>query len=198
MIISKYKKTAIMIACSGFLLITAFFGPSIMAFLSSMTSADNEITTGLNTITLEKTGDFPAMPENGAASSGDAAVKITNTGDVPCYVRLKVIISNDQLAGLTTLQNLDLTHWSNKYIDPVGYDTGDNSSYDNGSNLYGYYYFEQPLGEGESTTELFNGVNIAAGSTDVMCYNYGISVYAESVQEGDSSSWEDAWEDFIV
>lgn len=178
-------------------LCVCLLGGTVMAFLSANKSATNQATTGLNTIELVQTGSFPAMPVNGAAASGDASVSVKNNGDLPCYVRLKVVVSNDDLAKKVTLSNLDSINWNTSFIDAGGYDTGDNSSYDDGNNLYGYYYFENPIAAGESTTALFDGVSIAAGTDDVETLNYGISVYAESVQEGDSATWKDAWEDFI-
>lgn len=178
-------------------LCVCLLGGTIMAILTANKSAVNNTSTGVNTIELVQNGSFPAMPVNGAASSGDASVYVTNNGDLPCYVRLKVVISNDNLAKKVTLSNLDSVNWNTSFIDAGGYDTGDNSSYDDGNNLYGYYYYEQPIAAGESTTTLFDGVTIAAGTDDVETLNYGISVYAESVQQGDSATWKDAWEDFI-
>ena len=109
-------------------------------------------------------------------------VQIVNNaseGNVPCYVRVRILYSNDDLARAVDLLDMDLTNWI--------YSSGD-----------GFYYYKNILMPGEATTPLFGRIQLlkdAAEPTYQEQIEYlDLDVYEESIQAEGFADYQSAWE----
>ena len=162
----------------------------VFAFLTWTASSGDVISAGHNSIEIIESGSFPEAVHPGTPVSSANTVSVRNTGTVPCYVRLKVIISNDSLAGHITLDGTNTAAWNASHAGSDVYDP------EADSRLYGYYYFTEPLEPDSVSPPLLTGISIDSGTDEEMLMNYSIALYAESIQKGSYGSWEEAWEDF--
>lgn len=163
--------------CSLCLASILFVG-SVSAYMLDKETAENLMTIGENTIEIvenfqpptEGYGDYTVIPKE---------VKITNTGSVPCYVRVyleNTYSDNDKF------KMSKVTGGYNGSLDEILMDTvfdGWVHSSDDG-----WYYYTKPLGVGASTTTLIDSVCYAAENFDWFdVEDVDVYVYSESVQD---------------
>ena len=168
------KKKKIMAAAAGLLcgmiaVISAVSGTaSATAYMSDHADVNNQFVIGNNTTTVEE--EFPTPTPVPPGEYVAKKVKVTNQGNVPCYIRVALSYSEDLIA----LENLDSENW----------ETGED----------GYYYYKHVVEVGSSTMNLFSGVTVKgqAEASDIR-----IDVYEESVQTTDGSKpykdYKEAW-----
>ena len=161
----------------------------VLAFLTWNASSQDVLTAGYNSIEIVESGSFPDSASPGAAVSSDNTVAVRNTGTVPCFVRLKVIISNDRLAEHITYEGMNSGVWSSEKVGTAHYDP------DTDDRLYGYYYYTRLLEPGSVSEPLLTGLSMDSGTDEEMLMNFGIDLYAESIQAGAAQAWQEAWED---
>lgn len=105
-----------------------------------------------------------------------------NGFSVDCYVRLSLSFSDSDIGKAVSLQGLNTEDWVRMED--------------------GYYYYRKILKEGQATEPLFTGFSIRSEDVDPFCRNrisqFSISVYEESVQAGDFTSWQDAWKYYLT
>lgn len=163
--------------CSLCLASILFVG-SASAYMMDKESAENLITVGENTIEIVENfqppadgyGDYTEIPKE---------VKITNTGSVPCYVRvyLESTYSDDNRFIMGKL-----TGGYNDFLDEIPMDTVFNGWVHSSDD--GWYYYTKPLGVGESTTTLIDAVCYYDGNFDWFdVEDIDVYVYSESVQD---------------
>lgn len=148
------------------------------AFLSDRAeTARNRFIPG--NVAAEIREDFPDGQTLDAGKTIQKRVWAYNSGENDCYVRVSVAFSNNDFGA--ALSGIDTANWTEE---------GD------------YYYYKEKLAPGESTGELFTGVEIPAASGDPVYTAktdaLDIIVYGEavSVRHGDYifADYREAWD----
>lgn len=141
----------------------ASFGTTL-AWLISNDYADNQLTVGETRIELIEDYDPPAKLSPGTSFTKKPYVE--NTGNLPCYVRMRADFSDNRAEEFCDPLNIDTSNWV--------YDPSD-----------GYYYYKSLLQPGESTTNLFTTVRIKTTCSQADLIDFDILIYAEAVQHTD-------------
>lgn len=104
---------------------------------------------------------------------------ITNTGNLPCFVRMRADFSDSE---------------AEEFCEPLDIDTG-NWEYDSAD---GYYYYKKPLLPGEETPPLFTLVKIRDSATLQQMKEFDILIYGESISQGvyEADAYKTAWNEF--
>ncbi len=157
------KKRTLILVLSVAVIAAGAIGATIAYFSDQTEPANNVFTVGNVGITLTE----PAWLASGGGYENSTNVypgeklakdpTVTNTGDNPCMVRIKV----DKSADWITLEGLDTANWKAN---------GD------------YYYYLKPLASGDNTTALFQGIGIPTDVTNADSGNYDVKVIAQAVQ----------------
>lgn len=150
------KKLAVLLAV---LLLAGAVTSGIYAYLSAKDSRVNRLTFGQNVIETEE--EFPT-PDPRPGDSIEKKVRVKNTGDVPCFVRTRILFSNGDAEGVSTLE-LNTTDWTEGQED-------------------GYHYYKHILPVGKSSADLLTAVKIADSARLEELKDFQIIVYSESVQ----------------
>ena len=153
------KKLAVLLAV--LLLAGAAACAGIYAYLSAEDSRVNRLTFGQNIIETEE--EFPT-PDPKPGDSIEKKVRVKNTGDVPCFVRTRILFSNGDAEGVSTLE-LNEADWTERQED-------------------GYHYYKHILPVGKSSADLLTAVKIADSAHLEELKDFQIIVYSESVQIG--------------
>ena len=128
--------------CGMIAVISAVSGTaSATAYMSDHADVNNQFVIGNNTTTVEE--EFPTPTPVPPGEHVAKKVKVTNQGNVPCYIRVALSYSEDLIA----LENLDTENWE------AGED--------------GYYYYKHVVEVGSSTTNLVTGVPAKVEATAV-------------------------------
>lgn len=151
------KKLTILLAV--LLLAGAAASAGIYAYLSAEDSRVNRLTFGQNIIETEE--EFPT-PDPRPGDSIEKKVRVKNTGDVPCFVRTRILFSNGEAEGVSTLE-LNTTDWTERQED-------------------GYHYYKHILPVGKNSADLLTAVKIADSAHLEELKDFQIIVYSESVQ----------------
>lgn len=164
----RLKPTALVLLLFCILSITGIF-----AYFSDGDYADNRILIGSNEI--EVTEEFDPPEELKPNSSFHKDVKITNTGESPCYIRVMVKYTDMDIGQYCTL---DI-----------------NSSWVEGTD--GYYYYPELLDPSEQTESLFTTVEIGNIPVESIT-GFDIIVYGESIQciGGTESGYQETWDQY--
>lgn len=177
MVLQKWKQYAkpllVTGACAGLL-----FGTSLglsHSYLQSRSDVVNKFTT--DSVESTVTENFPG--------GGVKQVRVTNTGDVPCYVRVMLLPS-----ALTSSEG-DISLNLSNYVDNSL--TGGKPWYHkSGESTYGtYYYYKNILQPGQSTDYLFTSYSISSALNNASAVETAsagdtaelkLTVYQESTQ----------------
>lgn len=152
----------IITACIAVLGIIIFCTSASSALLTDTRIKENNFTFGNNTIATEEVFDVPEKYQSDTTYRKQITVK--NTGSIPCYVRVFAEPSNSEIP---VSIDYDEGHWKK---------SGD------------WWYYDNVLQPGESTSALFDSVYIGEIDDDHK-ESFDIIVYSESVQ---SEGFEDA------
>lgn len=145
---------------------------AVYGILTAKDRSANTITAGDNEIQIVETYEPPEKIVPGQTITKNVSIK--NTGMATCYVRVKVLLSNEEL--------LPYLHFDfqNAWI----------------SGSDGYFYYAEPLLSGMCTTPLFTKVIIDSGSNEAILQemkHLSIDVYGESCQKGNAKEYGEAW-----
>lgn len=151
------KKLTVLLAV--LLLAGAAASAGIYAYLSAEDSRVNRLTFGQNIIETEE--EF-TTPDPRPGDSIEKKVRVKNTGDVPCFVRTRILFSNGEAEGVSTLE-LNTTDWTERQED-------------------GYHYYKHILPVGKNSADLLTAVKIADSAHLEELKDFQIIVYSESVQ----------------
>lgn len=167
----RWSKQFAVLACVAVLL-TGFVGSSLAWLMDSTTEVKNEFIPG--DVTPEVTEGF-----DGEVKSD---VKIQNNGNVPAYIRAKLVFTWQNEAGevlgvAPTVGDYTIT-WTK-----AGWEDGSD----------GYYYYTTPVAPGQFTGVLATDIkqntpNPAEG------YTLHVEVLAESIQAEPSRAVSEAWD----
>lgn len=157
------------------------------AFFTAYDRTDNLVGIGYNESVIEEEFPSPTPAIPGQDNAYTKKVTVKNNDSVPCYIRVAVAFSDSHIGTATSLTDLNTTDWE---FCPEEED----------SKLGGYYYYKKVLAPGESSSPLFEGMNISSNadfSFSVSGDTFDVIVYEESVQSGSYTSYIDAWNHFI-
>lgn len=146
----------------------------VCAYFIAADWAENELTVGnVETVVTE---EFKPPEELQAGESFKKDVKITNSDSCTCYVRVKLIFTDQYMADHC---KLDYNTTAFEYCQKDG-----------------YWYYKEILGTNESTESLFTTVTLEEGINRADINDFDLQVYAESYQAGNFLNYKDAWEHF--
>lgn len=141
-----------------FLLLALLSCGSVFAYFTSQKEKVNAMTFGENVITTEE--EFPE-PDPKPGDSVKKEVSIKNTGDVPCFVRTKILFSNNDAENVSTI-DINTTDWV--------------------KNADGYYYYKKIVPVEKNTSLLMTAIKIADNANLDTLEDFEVIVYSESVQ----------------
>ena len=208
----KQKKLLIFLSVCIVALLTSVI--LVAAYFSVLGNKDNKVTVGHNTIEISE--DFsPPTEQITGENQYKKQVRVQNTGDVPCYIRVYADFSDSSVRANSAFSNDGTDFYSAKR------DINSSTSYVYklsvaapgwtfepdyaGNSLAGYYYYTIPVQPGDYTESLFSYVKTTNPDvTDIK--QYDIIVYSESIDvigddgtpyEETSGKWRNAWTDFL-
>ena len=126
------------------------------------------------------------------------SVKIQNTGNTDCYIRVRLEFSSSEIRDITWLSNDDDKYRDDAYINAADYPFSilpDGWEY---RALDGFYYYTQPVPPEQYTTALIKWVKtVFPDDESVDADEYDIYVYSEAVtaddENGERMTYENAW-----
>lgn len=162
------KKKIFLIIIASFAILVCSFGATY-AYLHVKKQTVNEFTVGENIIELHEDYKPPEELKPGIEFQKEPYVE--NTGNVPCFVRMRADFSDSKAEAFCEL-DINTTDWEKDNTD-------------------GYYYYKKLLKAKEKTTSLFTKVTIKTDKDNVNKYtvndmvDFDILIYAESCQHKD-------------
>lgn len=133
-------------------------------------------------------GNVTTEIEENVGSDGQKEVAIRNTGDLPVYVRARIVVGGVDQSKLvftkTAPTTADLNNVNNDKIYIVMNDT--TSWEKDGSGANDWYYYKQYLPAGSTTEKLMTSVYIAAGA-NVDTSHFTVTITQESAVASDTS-----------
>ncbi len=166
------QKKKIWIAAAACLLVMVMAFTGTYAYLITHDRLVNSFRVGETVIEIVE--KFTPPPELAPGSSFDKKVQVKNTGNLPCYARIRVDFSDSRAQEFCEELDINTADWE--------YSAGD-----------GYYYYKTLLQPGERSTALFERVTVktyqdAEGTipyTAADLIDFDILVYAEARQHTD-------------
>lgn len=143
----------------------------VYGFLTDKQNKVNEIGYGEDEITITET--FPPAPSPQPGDVITKNVKITSTGDLDAYVRIRVLFSPESMLENVTI-DYNTTDWT--------YNTDD-----------GMWYYNRVLPKGQSTSSLFTSITVKSDVPAEDIVPFDVIVNAESTQAGGFDNMWDAW-----
>ena len=201
---TKIKKTfliPVITAVTAGIVATAINLPSsTFAYLTDGESTTNKLTVGENVIEITEKFTPPEELVTGA-NTFDKEVKVTNTGDVSCFTRVFLELSDNDVRGESKLSPDGTNFYTvEEFKDhlPTGW------VYEDSALLGPYYYYTSAIAPGEETPYLIKKVQTTFASAEDI-EPYDIYVYAESVQVLDKDGqnftgadvWKQAWTEYL-
>ncbi len=188
-----------------------------LAYLGTTQIKENNVTIGKdNAVVTESNWTKPETQQ--MENSTDKSVAVTNTGTVPCFIRVYMDFSDSKVAKLAKVKGADgndhswddfkteLVKDTNTYSEKWKYVISASND-----NLNGYFYYTEAVDPNGRTTELikavmtdYNGNNNDDSNIDKI-RAYDIIVYSETVQTidtdgtdyGTGNDWYTAWDKFL-
>lgn len=168
----KSKKKIIIFCLAALLLLSVSF---TIAYLQLRSGLNNQFTVA----TVE-----PEIVETFNDGQVKSNVKVKNNGNVPVYVRCKVVVYFETKAGnISATVPKPNTDYSIKW--------GDNFNTD-WFQVGDIYYYNKPLNPNDSSSELINRCTTSSNKKLV------VDISAQSIQADPSSAVADAWKDVSV
>ena len=168
-------------AMMALVIVLAILGTGTLAYFATRALVHNVITTGGVNIELEETmlndkgQEIPFVDQTGAMPGQEISkiVRVTNK-DAEAWIRIQVVETIDEKADSENVIRINYnlgtapTQWTEKD---------------------GWYYYNKPLANGETTEPLFKGVTLAGREMDNKYQNKDIvvSVSAQAVQAANNA-----------
>ena len=168
----RINKKVILLAVSLVLILSAAIGGTVAYLIDQTGSITNTFT--------------PAKVTPGINENFDRSVKndvqITNTGDIPAYIRVKVVVTwkdaQGNVYGAAPVLGTDYT-WQIPGTDWV-----------KGSD--GFYYYTKPVPAGEKTSVLLTACQPVAGRAPAG-YSLSVDIHAQAIQAEPTTAVTSAW-----
>lgn len=175
------------------------------AYFTHWQKLQNEMTIGTNTIAVTEEFEPPAEMTQGE-NIYKKRISITNTGTVPCFVRVFVEFSDSSVRDKSEFsqdRTADVFYPIAEYKENLP-DNWEYVALMDQELLGGYYYYTQALKAGDTTTALVEQVKTTFEKQEDVT-DYEIIVYGESVQTLDkdgaafqgANAYQDAWIEFL-
>lgn len=167
-------------------LAAAFCIGGIFAYYTDRQALTNTITAGQNTTKIVE--EFDPTPQDDVYKK---AVRIENTGDIPCYVRVYLAFSDEEVTGISKLSSDGKT-----YYGMADYVKNLPSGWVHGSD--GYFYYTKALKPGEKTEYLMKNVK-TTWKADMDRHGFELIVREESVQlpaNDPGADYKASWAEF--
>ncbi len=163
--INRGRLVAFLLACS---ILCSFNIKSnnTHAYLTATDSALNEFTAGEVDCGISEIFPTPVVKPD---STAEKNVKIKNTGNLPAYVRVRVVYSDSIAEELSEIRLENIERWE----------------YDAQSD---FFYYTEIVHPGESTAALMSGISFLSSGESVdfeVLGDFQISIYAELMQHFD-------------
>ena len=209
-------KKRLIIICSCLLTVIFLSVGVTIAYLGTAEKKENSVTIGKGNVSItESNWSEPEVQR--MENENDKDVRITNTGTVPCFVRVYMDFSDSEVASVAKVKAANETYYSwsdfktelakdsNSYSPKWKY-VGPNDT----TKLNGYFYYTEKVAPNGVTEPLitavqtdFNGNNNNDTNIDKI-KDYNIIVYSETVQTigkdtdyGTANNWYSAWKEFL-
>ena len=167
----RINKKVILLAVSLVLILSAAIGGTV-AYLIDQTGSITNTFTPVK-VTPEVTEDFDKKVKNN--------VQITNTGDIPAYIRVKVVVTwkdaQDNVYGAAPVLGTDYT-WT--------------SGSDKWFLKDGFYYYSEPVAAKGTTGVLFTACQPVADRAPEG-YSLSVDIHAQAIQAEPAAAVQDAW-----
>ena len=167
----RYGPLLLLLAVTALLIIPQI--GKTLSYYSDTETKVNHAVMGFNEIEIEEEFEEPDEIKPGAVI--DKTVRVKNTGNGDCYVRIKAVFSHSLTGDKCTVD------WNTKDFTYKAED--------------GYWYYNHILPTGESTSALMTkvtvGADIPTGAEDLP--EIKLIVYAESVQSKRFANADEAW-----
>ena len=170
------KRMALPIIAAAFLLLS-FLSVSVFALLKDTTSVvTNTFQRATVTCSVNETMNLQTMTKSN--------VSVTNTGNIPAYIRAKVVVN-----------------WVNEdgdVVPPPGGDYSYTLNYATGTDWVsfgsdGYYYFTEPVAPSGTTETLISSVALGASYPAEPKYFLQVVILADAVQAAPPEAMAEAW-----
>ena len=161
------KNMAAVLVLVGCMLINGIY-----AYFTDNDTIINKITIGSVNTQIVEEFDPPVKIEPNTEFVKD--VKVRNTGISDCYVRVRVLFSDNYIEKNCSI-NWNEENWTYKSSD-------------------GYWYYTRSLKAGEETESLFTKVSLSSDFNIDDISVFDIYVYHESYQSGGHADYEEAWD----
>lgn len=157
----RMKKKSLLLVAGIVLMLTIAIGGTIAYIVTNTTPVVNTFTPGEVPITIHETFDGETK----------SYVYVTNDGNVPAYIRAKIIVTwknaQGEVSG-TPVQSSDYSiNWGNGW------------SYNNAD---GFYYYNSEVGAPGSTTNLIKSCTKSSTANPPDGYDLSVEIIAESIQ----------------
>ncbi len=213
----KINKKNLLIIISGSLAVILLSVGITIAYLGTAKKKDNQINIGNGNVSItESNWSEPAIQSMENTTLKD--VRITNTGTIPCFVRVYMEFSDSEVAKLAKVKGgatndgfhgwedfkTELAKDSNSYSSKWKY-VKENTN----GKLKGYFYYTEKVDPNGATepliTEVQTDFNGITNDTNIdLIKDYNIIVYSETVQTigidtdyGTTNNWLNAWTEFL-
>ena len=175
------KKTKKIVTISIIILLVFTLGTCIYGYYTYYkASIENTIVLGYNKIVLNENYIPPLKMEPGVSFTKEPYV--TNAGNVDCYVRVRIEVSDSRVEKDLTIDYNSSEDFNSESADWYKKD--------------GWYYYKKILKPGEDTKSLFKTVTISDTADELILDGFDIYVYSESVQTVKDKSMMEVWEYF--
>ena len=169
----RINKKVILLAVSLLLILSAAIGGTVAYLIDQTGSITNTFTPAKVT---------PGINEN-FENNVKNNVKITNTGDIPAYIRVKVVVTwkdaQDNIYGAAPVLGTDYT-WT----------MPENSKW---FLKGGFYYYSEPVAAQGTTEILFTGCELMDGVKAPEGYSLSVDIHAQAIQAEPTTAVISAW-----
>lgn len=174
----------------------------VLAYLTNNKDRTNQLTRGYNEVKITETFPDPAIAPGRNSYTKDVTVK--NTGPVPCYVRVFLDFSDDDIRKNSKVSSNGSTYVTLDALKTTNIPSGWAYVSSPSDKLNSYFYYTSPIDPGASTTSLIKAVQTTFGDQyDID--DFDIYVYTESIQSLDKNGqpftgatpWRSAWEEYL-
>ena len=164
----KKRKMRFLVTAAAVLSAAAMIG-GVFAYYTNHQEVENTITVGQNITEIEE--NFVPDPTSDVYQK---SVQVVNTGDIPCYVRVYLAFSDEEVAGIAQLSSDGKTFYRlQEYMKhlPDGWVEGSD----------GYLYYTKLLSVNSKTSKLMSHVK-TVWPADMDRHDFNLIVREESVQ----------------
>ena len=169
----RINKKVILLAVSLVLILSAAIGGTVAYLIDQTGSITNTFTPAKVTPRIEE--KFPNQ-------SVKKDVQIKNDGDIPAYIRVKVVVTwkdGNDVYGAAPVENMDYT-WQ---IPGIGWVKGKD----------GFYYYTKPVPAGETTSVLLTDCKLKDDVKAPAGYSLSVDIHAQAIQAEPTTAVTSAW-----